>query len=207
MASRGKVFCIGFQKTGTTSLHAALSILGYKTAAVVGRNLSADELRENALRLCVETARTHDAAQDMPWPLFYRELDAAFPGSKFILTVRGAEQWFRSVENHFGDHPHAMQEFVYGAPAPAGESARYIGVYKSHEAAVREYFRDRPDDLLVMDLEQGDGWDELCSFLGAPTPDAPFPAKNRSQDRKTLSYRLRRRLAAMTGRYLAPERI
>jgi hypothetical protein len=207
MSSRPKVFCIGFQKTGTTSLHAALSRLGYKTAAVVGRDLTADELRKTALDLCLEAAKSHDAAQDMPWPLFYRELDKAFPGSKFILTVRDPDNWFRSLENHFGDHPHAMQEFVYGRASPAGARERYIDVYQAHDRAVRDYFSDRAGDFLIMDLEKGDGWEALCAFLNLPAPDLPFPAKNRTEDRDSLSYRIRRRLSMLAGRYLAPEQI
>ncbi len=207
MIRRPKVFCIGFQKTGTTSLHAALTMLGYNTASVVGRGLSADQLRAQALSLCIATAEKVDAAQDMPWPLFFRELDRALPGSKFVLTVRDPDAWFASVERHFGDRPDAMQEFVYGAAAPAGQRDRYLSVYKDHEAAVRRYFDGRPADLLVMDLEAGDGWDTLCAFLGAPTPRHPFPEKNRTRDRTSLLFRARRRIAIAFGRYIAPEQI
>ncbi|MYB38989.1 MAG: hypothetical protein F4Y26_16720 [Gammaproteobacteria bacterium] len=34
-------------------------------------------------------------------------------------------------------------------------------------------------DLLVLDFERGDGWPELCAFLGEPVPDTPFPHVNR----------------------------
>lgn len=207
--TRPKVFCIGFQKTGTTSLYAALTALGYKTAAVVGRDWSAERLAAEGAALCVETARNCDAAQDMPWPLFFRELDAAYPGSKFILTIRNPESWFQSIEKHFGDNPGEMQALTYGrdAAAPAGAKARYLDVYSRHEQDVRAHFISRPGNLLVLDLEAGDGWRELCGFLGVQIPDEPFPFKNRSDDRKTLSYRIRRRLALLFGRYLAPEQI
>jgi hypothetical protein len=58
-----------------------------------------------------------------------------------------------------------------------------------------------------MDLERGDGWRELCAFLDAPPPAEPFPAKNRSADRKTISFRLRRKVGQLVGKYLAPEQI
>lgn len=207
--ARPKVFCIGFQKTGTTSLYAALTTLGYKTAAVVGRDWSADRLAVEGAELCVRTMREFDAAQDMPWPLFFRELDAAYPGSKFILTVRDAERWFASIEGHFGANPDEMQAFVYGrrAAAPAGNKARYLDAYQRHEQGVRAYFADRPGDLLVMDLERGDGWKDLCGFLGAPVPDEAFPIRNRSTERRTISFRIRKRLERLFGRTLTPERI
>ncbi len=206
---RPKVFCIGFQKTGTTSLYAALTMLGYRTAAVIGRDWSAKELALHGATACVETARNYDAAQDMPWPIYFRELDIAFPGSKFILTIRDAERWFASIEGHFGARGDAMQEFVYGesAAAPAGNKQQYLNVYRRHERDVRAHFANRPHDLLVLDLESGAGWRELCVFLGARIPSAPFPVKNRSGDRKQLLYRLRRKIGRVFGRFLAPEQI
>mgnify|MGYP000347795657 CR=1 FL=1 len=209
MTDRPKVFCIGFQKTGTTSLHAALETLGYRTAAVAGRGWSADRLAAEGASLCVETARDFDAVQDMPWPLFFRELDEAFPGSKFVLTVRDPEKWFASIEGHFGANEGEMQAFVYGrdAAAPAGNKARYTETLRAHEAAVRAHFAGRAGDLLVMNLEAGDGWNALCAFLGAPVPKAPFPARNKASDRKTLSFRVRRKVGRLFGRYLAPEKI
>ena len=207
--ARPKVFCIGFQKTGTTSLYAALTTLGYRTAAVVGRDFSAEQLTAEGAALCIETMKTHDAAQDMPWPLFFRELDAAFPGSKFILTVRDKDRWFASIEGHFGANADEMQAFIYGrdASAPAGNKERYVDVCARHERDVCAYFQDRSSDLLVMDLERGDGWSALCEFLGVAVPEEPFPVKNRSGERKTLSFRVRRRLGRLFGRYLAPEQI
>jgi hypothetical protein len=76
-----------------------------------------------------------------------------------------------------------------------------------HAAAVRAHFARRPQDLLIMDLEAGDGWDELCPFLGCAAPRRPFPVKNRSRDRRTFSFRVRRRVGLLFGRYLAPEQI
>lgn len=207
--ARPKVFCVGFQKTGTTSLHAALTALGYRTAAVVGRDWTAERLVAEGATLCIRTMGEYDAAQDMPWPIFFRELDEAYSGSKFILTLRDAERWFASIERHFSANPDEMQAFVYGrdAAAPAGNRTRYLDVYARHEREVRAHFADRPNDLLVIDLERGDGWRELCDFLGASIPAEPFPVKNRSDERKTLSFRVRRKVGRLFGRYLAPEQI
>jgi hypothetical protein len=49
--------------------------------------------------------------------------------------------------------------------------------YRRHEAVVRAYFADRPDDLLVFDLST-EGWEPLCGFLGHSVPKAPFPWAN-----------------------------
>jgi len=31
---------------------------------------------------------------------------------------------------------------------------------------VKNYFKDRPQDLLSLDLAKGDGWEKLCLYLG-----------------------------------------
>jgi len=45
---------------------------------------------------------------------------------------------------------------------------------------VREYFRDRPDDLLEVCWEEKHGWSELASFLNEAFPEVKFPHKNRT---------------------------
>jgi len=48
-------------------------------------------------------------------------------------------------------------------------------------ADIKEYFKDRPEDLLVLTLGKGEGWPELCTFLGKPVPDVDFPSANRTK--------------------------
>jgi hypothetical protein len=191
-----KVFCIGFQKTGTTSLDKALKTLGYKVAGVFGREQSLEEFRRTFVQRGLEIAAKHDAVQDMPWPLMFRELDSAFPGSKFILTVRETDKWYRSIADHFGERPYHISQNTYGedAGAPVGHEERYKAVYEAHNAAVLDYFRDRPGDFLVMDLARGDGWEVLCPFIGEQAPATPFMKANTAGNRRSLVYRLRKRL-------------
>ena len=48
--------------------------------------------------------------------------------------------------------------------------------YVAHNLQVMEAVP--PDRLLVLDIAAGDGWPELCPFLGVPVPAAPFPHSN-----------------------------
>ncbi|TIX48978.1 sulfotransferase family protein [Alteraurantiacibacter aquimixticola] len=192
-----KVFCIGFQKTGTTSLEHALQSVGYRVKSVFGRDLTYDELKATYVDRGLEIAREYDALEDMPWPLMFRELDAAFPGSKFILTLRDADAWIRSIVGHFRDNAHVMQQLTYGedAGAPVGNEDRYRAVYEAHNAAVLDYFADRPDDLLVMRLEAGDGWEKLAPFLGIEgAPTGPFVHTNTRKARNSVFRRIRGRM-------------
>lgn len=195
--STGKIFCIGFQKTGTSSLRDALRKLGFTVTGTFGGNLPLDELRATYVATGLQIAEVHDAVEDMPWALMFRELDEAFPGSRFILTVRNTDRWYKSITSHFGANPHPMQQLTYGddAGAPVGHEARYREVYEAHNAAVRDHFRSRPQHLLEMSLEDGHGWPELCRFLGVENvPPGPFVHTNSAAQRKTLANRMRSRL-------------
>ena len=85
-----KVFCIGFHKTGTTSLKMALKILGYRVTGPNGRHDK--NIGRNVEALARRIVPKFDAFQDNPWPIIYRFLDKEYPGSKFILTVRPERQ-------------------------------------------------------------------------------------------------------------------
>jgi hypothetical protein len=178
-----KVFCIGFHKTGTTTMRDALRILGYR---VTGPNGVRDPDIAGKLDAMVDAlAAEYDAFQDNPWPLVYRRMDAAWPGSKFILTLRDPDRWYASNAGHFQDAETPMRRLIYGeaAGSPQGNEALYKARMQRHNAEVREYFRDRPDDLLVFDVAQADPWQAICGFLGEPVPEAPFPHANQGRNR------------------------
>ncbi len=199
---KSKVFCIGFHKTGTSSMTVALRELGYR---VTGPNGVHDpDIAENLWSIIERAVTEYDAFQDNPWPIVYKELDARYPGSKFILTERDADGWIRSQVKHFGTRTTPMREMIYGADAgaPEGNESIYLERYRRHGREVREYFKDRPDDLLIMDLTAGDGWPALCDFLGYEVPDKPFPRANTAESRKAepILKRIRRRLTRWFGR-------
>ena len=126
----------------------------------------------------------------------YKDLDALMPGSKFILTVRDPERWYESVARHIGDLRDPMHEWIYGRgkSLPKDDKAHTLNVYNRHNEAVMDNFKDRPNDLLVVDFTQGAGWDELCAFLGHPVPDTPFPHANNKRKESGAKPSLRRQL-------------
>ncbi len=178
---RPKVFGIGFHKTGTSSLAAALRILGYRVTGPDG--VGNPDIAETALPMALKLARKFDAFQDNPWPILFREMDAAFPGSRFVLTVRDLDQWYASALGHFGERSTPMREWIYGAGSPAGNRERYLSRHEKHMRDVAEYFTDRPGDLLVLRITEGEGWEQLCPFLGYPLPQAAFPHSNAAAKR------------------------
>jgi hypothetical protein len=176
-----KVFCIGFHKTGTTSMREALAVLGYR---VTGPNHVLDpDIAQKLDRVTAKLSHEYDAFQDNPWPLVYRQMDALHPGAKFILTLRDEDRWFESALKHFRGKNTPMRALIYGAPHPKGNETLYRERLRRHNREVMEYFKDRPDDLLVIDVTRDPSWDRLCAFLGKPVPAVPFPHANKRDHR------------------------
>lgn len=107
----GKVFGIGLQKTGTTSLMFALQKLGYKTKhfvpKLVCKNHSGGEIAPQGCEfhpeeVNIDIAHNYDALVDnpLPFPSVYKELAFAFPKAKFVLTTRPIDGWVQSVMSH-----------------------------------------------------------------------------------------------------------
>jgi len=121
-----KIFGIGFQKTGTSSLNRALALLGYNAVGGIRINhpkgiaIPPPLTKEKVLPIALARADEADAFSDNPWPLLYRELDAAFASAKFILTYRDPDRWLASMVRHFGDTPSDVMQWIYGA-SPEGQ--------------------------------------------------------------------------------------
>jgi hypothetical protein len=180
-----KIFCIGFHKTGTTSLAVALKTLGYR---VTGPNGVTDpNIGKNAIAMACELVKKYDAFQDNPWPVIYKELDVKFPDSKFILMLRSPESWIKSQVRHFGRWETPMRKWIYGVGCPEGNEDIYVKRFEDHNKEVINFFRDRPQDLLVLDLAKGDGWEKLCPFLGVDIPNISFPHANKASDRESAN--------------------
>ena len=168
-----KIFCVGFHRTGTSSLRAALERLGYRVCGSVGTE--EPDIATRASEIAFGLLDRYDAFVDNPWPILFRELDQQSPRSRFILTTRPADAWLRSVTRFFGPKTTPMREWIYGAGSPLGNEARYVERFERHNREVLDYFRDRPGDLLILRITEGERWRELCEFLGHEVPADPFP--------------------------------
>jgi hypothetical protein len=202
---RRKVFGIGLSRTGTTSLHAALEQLGLRSVHFPSDPLTREEIEGflstggDSLRLSV--LKRCDGLTDTPVCATFEALDAAYPGSRFVLTVREKEPWLRSCEAYWRggidpflrDHPtdpyaiyiSAIGGALYGSARFDPEC--FSRAYDDYAKRVVGHFRGRERDLLVLDLFSGQGWPELCAFLDRPAPDAPFPSENPAVTRSPAS--------------------
>ncbi len=181
-----RILGIGMHKTATTSLHRALRILQFDSAHWKDAHWAKAIWEEMSAWGRSQTLEKSYALSDLPIPLLYEKLDTAYPGSKFILTIRDEQNWLRSVRNHWSHESnrfrgawstdpfsHKVHKLLYGQKG--FDTDIFLARYRRHNAEVLEYFKERPGDLLVMDMDNGAGWKELCGFLGCSIPGVGYP--------------------------------
>lgn len=186
-----RVFGIGMPKTGTTSLHHALGVLGLDSWHWSSAHVAKAIWQEMNHRGQSPTLERWYALSDTPIPLLYDRLDKAYPGSKFILTWRDEAAWLGSIERHFDP---AYNKWALGWDNdPFSHRAHHLLFgrkdfdpdvmlqrYRAHNYDVRDYFASRPQDLLEVGLEDDSKWQKLCEFLDRPVPEIEYPLANGS---------------------------
>lgn len=173
-----KVLGVGFHKTGTSTLNAVLTELGY---TVCSNDLSlAEDLIENKYERINDILDKYDAFEDNPWPLLFKEFYNKYPTAKFVLTIRDEDKWWQSLINHFGENHTKMREWIYGDGVPLGNEKLYKERYRKHNKEVKDFFNDKPNQLLIIDWSESDNnWEKICKFLNKPVPNISFPNANK----------------------------
>lgn len=207
---RPKIFGIGANKTGTTSLKIAMKELGF----TVGNQRSAENLIDDWARRdftrIIRYCKTAEFFQDVPFSLdfTYVVLDHTFKGSKFILTIRDSpDQWYHSLVRFHSrmwgkndGNPPTKQElqegfYIYkGRPWHMNRLIRdtpetdlynkdaLIKAYTDRNETIKKYFRHRPEDLLVLNVAEENAYADLCQFLGIKKKRDTFPWRNKTSD-------------------------
>ena len=212
-----KVFGIGANKTGTTSLETILKCFGF--------NLPYQELQSasifNQVQLgnylaLKEYIEKFDAFQDQPFSsgTTYAVVDALFPGSKFILTIREPDLWFNSLKRYvcqaFNVEAEQINEQVFDKSkycfkgfwkastelevlkisdyqsvvdwSLLHNKKHYIQSYIQRNNMIIHHFRQRPNDLIVIDLTKETTTEKINDFLGIPKQYTfKMPHLNQSQ--------------------------
>ena len=170
-----KVFCIGYNKTGTTSLGKALKILGYRHTSF-NKRVWRDFYRNGKVEQIVRYTAKFEALDDLPWLLedMIPVMDQAFPGSKFIYLERDEDSWKKSYslwrQKLFGETPDIDAE---------------LQKFRDHRNFVKDYFRNRSEEeFIILDIREKDGFKKLALFLGRETDQTDFPHQNRTSDLK-----------------------
>jgi len=163
MIKRQRIFGISFPRTGTSSLAYTIRKLGLDTCHYLSESV-------------YQYIHLYEFANDFPITFRYKELDERFSGSKFIYSDRPVEDWLKSYETHLqrtGDvtmgNWQEYNRYMFGSTNFDKEHFREV--FLNHREEVFEYFKDRPADLLVLDMPYDiKSWNEICRFLGTEPP-------------------------------------
>ena len=202
-----KIFSIGFNKTGTTSLTETFKRHRYKVAPQTKGEQLCKDWAKNDFTKIIKLCEDYEVFQDRPFsmPGTYKHLDEAFPNSKFILSVRDNEdKWYGSFirfqrmifggkitpsANILKKSQHCYKGWMYDVikdqyNTPDDDlynKETLTNIYLKHNKDVLEYFKDRPDDLLVINLKHEDSYKRFCKFLGIRKERRFFPHLNKSK--------------------------
>jgi hypothetical protein len=175
-----RIFEIGVMKTGTTSLGKAFRILGFKHVGWRADCYLPEPYPNNTFKdswpaMC-EVADKYETFTDGPWhDVPFQLWDKRYPGSKFIILERDDESWGKS--NEFWQ-TNVLDWDKQWESDRDGAIENHLNHKRTKYDKIKNYFKDRPDDLLVMNICDGDGWEVLCPFLDKPIPAVSFPHLN-----------------------------
>ncbi|WP_456460925.1 sulfotransferase [Reichenbachiella sp.] len=201
--NRTKVFVIGLNKTGTTTIKYALEELGYIVANQLRGEKLLDEIIEEDFDSFYKYCRTAEVFQDAPFsfPGIFKWVDKSFPGSKYILTLRDSDdQWYNSLVNFHSklwgngktptENDLKKADYIYeGYPFKAmsylfGEKlydkVNCTDIYNRHNSEAKKYFANRINDFIVINVAHDEDYEKLCHFLGQKPVRRSFQWKNKT---------------------------
>lgn len=155
-----KIFIIGFNKTGTRSLHHYFEYNSIpsihwddgKLAKKIKYN------HENNIKILTgyEKYIVFSDMEDIDnlnyaHVDYFREFDKMYPKSKFILNIRDVENWIKSRNNHRN-----YTKQIYQKLNITKKELNQIWEkdYYNHKNNVINYFSDKPNKLLIFDIEK-----------------------------------------------------
>lgn len=204
----------GYGRTGTDSTREALNILDlpcYHMREVISNPANKHHIDFWCKVAEEDSGVQHDwsqvfsnyrAAVDNPAACVWRELVAAYPEAKVLLTIHpnGPEAWYDSVMETIYFTEIRWQWKVLEAVVPfakkLGPMTRKLiwqrfhkGTMNDRAAAVAEYNRHIeevkatvPEDRLLV-FQVSEGWEPLCNFLDLEVPNQAYPRVN---DRESM---------------------
>ncbi|WP_371378875.1 sulfotransferase [Thalassotalea aquiviva] len=161
-----KIFIIGLPRTGTTSVCHAFLQLGYLTA-----------------HTCYTKACLAQAEVIADTPIYYdfEQLDALYPGSKFVYLNRDMALWLPSIKQLLqrmqhnltrqdgGFNPHIkrcfLETFTPFTEHNIGQDGFLTDCYLRHQHYVESYFHHRENDLLSIDISAPESFAKLLAFI------------------------------------------
>ena len=200
-----KIFCIGYNKTGTTSLSCVMSNNNISVAPQQPFEYNLEsyfyENYNTFTNMIKYDYYNITFFQDVPFslPYFYKFLDKEFPNSKFILTVRDDEnEWYDSLIRFYKKifinfhNPHKIDSYVYKGIlfkilTKTWEAPKYDPYnekilkesYLKHNQDVENYFKNT-NKLLKINLKDKNLKEKIENFLDYKFKNKDIPHLNKS---------------------------
>lgn len=206
-SKKRKIFCIGYNKTGTTTFERIMKDHGYKMGDQPTAELLFDHYANRNFKPIIKYCKTAQVFQDIPFslPFSYIPLHQAFPKAKFILTVRDNEEvWYNSLirflrKRFKTEHDptaemlkahnyrrkgymYSTGKFLYQNPdSDFFNKDSLIELYKRHNKNARDYFRDS-ENFTVINFSKSGDFQKLCNFIGFEPKYNEAPWENKSAE-------------------------
>jgi hypothetical protein len=154
-----KIFQIGFNKCGTTSLFkyfefANIKCIHHDSGKLADTMIHNFENNKPLLKNYEDYIFFSDM-ENMPfYPHIehYKLLDKQYPNSKFILNIRKKQDWLKSRQNH-GSGKYIKKSMKTYNLNKEKVIEKWSKEWDNHLKDIKEYFKKRPNDLLIYDID------------------------------------------------------
>jgi hypothetical protein len=98
--------------------------------------------------------------KEFPYFGMYKYIHDNYDNSKFIICIRNSDETFESYKNFINGYmPHMYHKInipLLGIPGPINDEhkEKFKLVYEAHNYRVLNFFKDKPDKLLVLNFEE-----------------------------------------------------
>ena len=163
-STSAQYFCIGSNKTGSTSLTRLMADWGFEAMPekiayeFVNTSDNLPAVKRKTSDLLRKHARSYAFFEDLPfcYRSVYKNIKQSLPSSKFILTTRDPVEWFRScIKWIHSKNCQDVYNWIWDEEFSAENRARILKKYRRRNNEVVSHFRaiGRSTDLLVLPLE------------------------------------------------------
>lgn len=167
----GKIFVIGFNKTATSTFHKLFL--------------------ENNLRSQHDTmweVNDYDCFSDNGNLNDFKKLDMDYPNSMFVLNVRRLDKWLISRFKHGITEKWSNGLETNWAYPPTTRLCRtWINERETYYIDVLNYFKYKPDQLIIVNIEN-DGWQQYVSSNLGFTVDCVDAENISNKNKNTEEY-------------------
>jgi|SRR5690554_1437468 len=206
--NKPKIFCIGQNKTGTTSLKEFFVDHGFEVGNQRDAELLIDEYIQRNWKPILEYCKTADVFQDVPFSndYLYVLLDYYFPNARFVLTERTtSEEWYNSITKFHsklfgknGEIPTKLDlqngKYIYKGFIWKSFYEKYgelendiynkeylINKYEERNRKIKHYFRNK-ENFIAINIADKRSLTNLSKFLGISPKYDTFPWKNKTSE-------------------------